>query len=53
MRLRTLRLALAGLPAAFQGYRILHLADLHLDAAPGVPAAILETVAGLEVDLCV
>ena len=53
VRLRTLRLALAGLPAAFQGYRILHLADLHLDAAPGVPAAILETVAGLEVDLCV
>ncbi len=53
VRLRTLRLELPGLPDAFQGYRVLHLADPHLDAAPGLPAAILESVAGLEVDLCV
>ncbi len=53
VRLRTLRLELPGLPDAFQGYRVLHLADPHLDAAPGLAAAILESVAGLEVDLCV
>ena len=53
LRVRTLRLELPGLPEAFQGYRVLHLADPHLDAAPGLPAAILESVAGLEVDLCV
>jgi predicted MPP superfamily phosphohydrolase len=53
VRLRTLQLELPDLPAAFQGYRILHLADPHFDAAPGLAAAILEAVAGLEVDLCV
>jgi uncharacterized protein len=53
VRLRTLRLELPGLPDAFQGYRVLHLADPHFDAAPGLAAAILESVAGLEVDLCV
>jgi len=53
VRLRTLALELPGLPAAFEGYRILHVADPHLDAAPALPAAILGCVAGLEVDLCV
>jgi uncharacterized protein len=53
VRLRTLALELPGLPEAFQGYRVLHLADPHLDAAPDLPAAILACVAGLEVDLCV
>jgi predicted MPP superfamily phosphohydrolase len=53
VRLRTLRLELPGLPDAFHGYRVLHLADPHLDAAPDLPAAILESVAGLEVDLFV
>jgi predicted MPP superfamily phosphohydrolase len=53
VRLQTLRLELPALPDAFHGYRVLHLADPHLDAAPGLAAAILESVAGLEVDLCV
>jgi uncharacterized protein len=53
VRLRTLRLGLPGLPEAFEGYRVLHLADPHFDAAPDLPAAILDSIAGLEVDLCV
>ncbi len=53
VRLRTLHLELPGLPDAFKGYRVLHLTDPHLDAAPDLAAAILDSVAGLEVDLCV
>ena len=53
LRLRTLALELAGLPDAFRGYRVLHIADPHLDAAPGLAATLLERIAGLEVDLCV
>jgi predicted MPP superfamily phosphohydrolase len=53
VQLRTLHLHLPRLPAAFEGYRVLHLADPHLDAAPELAAAIVSSVAGLEVDLCV
>ena len=41
------------LPAAFDGYRILHLTDLHLDNIDGTAEAIAERVADLESDLCV
>jgi uncharacterized protein len=53
VRLRTLGLELPGLPAAFDGYRVLQIADPHLDAAPGLAEAILRSVAGIEADLCV
>jgi predicted MPP superfamily phosphohydrolase len=41
------------LPSAFDGYRILHLTDLHLDNIDGTAAATARTVAGIEADLCV
>jgi predicted MPP superfamily phosphohydrolase len=41
------------LPAAFDGYRILHLTDLHLDNIDGTAEAVAERVAGLDSDLCV
>jgi predicted MPP superfamily phosphohydrolase len=41
------------LPAAFDGYRILHLTDLHLDNIDGTAEAIAERVLDLESDLCV
>ncbi len=41
------------LPEAFDGYRILHLTDLHLDNIDGTAEAIAERVADLESDLCV
>ena len=50
---RTVELNLARLPRAFDGYRILHIADPHFDAADGLGDAIVRTVAGAEVDLCV
>jgi uncharacterized protein len=50
---RTLELSLPRLPREFDGYRILHISDLHLDAANGLGEAIVRAVAGAEVDLCV
>jgi uncharacterized protein len=46
-----LDLAFAGLPAAFDGYRILHITDTHLDALPELAAVAGGIIAGLEVDL--
>jgi hypothetical protein len=44
---------LAGLPAAFAGYTILHLSDLHLDMSEAAVNALIERVTPLEYDLCV
>ncbi|MBI2421538.1 MAG: metallophosphoesterase [Candidatus Hydrogenedentes bacterium] len=41
------------LPDAFQGYRVLHLSDLHLDIDPGITDALIEALRGLEYDVCV
>jgi predicted MPP superfamily phosphohydrolase len=41
------------LPAAFDGFTILHLSDLHLDGMPGLEASILDLVDAQEFDLCV
>jgi uncharacterized protein len=50
---RTLELSFARLPREFDGYRILHISDPHFDAVDGLGEAIVRTVAGAEVDLCV
>jgi predicted MPP superfamily phosphohydrolase len=50
---RTVELRLARLPREFDGYRILHITDPHFDAAAGLGEAIVRTVAGADVDLCV
>jgi uncharacterized protein len=41
------------LPEAFNGYRILHLSDLHLDGIEGLGESIARTIAPLSYDLCV
>jgi predicted MPP superfamily phosphohydrolase len=41
------------LPPAFDGYRILQVSDMHLDAIPGHERRIVAAVAGLEADLTV
>lgn len=46
-------LVLPGLPSAFDGYRILHLSDLHIDASEESAHAIVEAVMKLDYDLCV
>ena len=42
-----------GLPRGFNGWRILHLSDLHLDVDPALTDAILGAIASLQYDLAV
>lgn len=46
-------LAYADLPAAFDGYRILHLSDLQLDALPELATGLIARLDGTACDLCV
>jgi uncharacterized protein len=41
------------LPAAFDGYTILHLSDLHVDISEGAMRCLVELLGGLRYDLCV
>jgi uncharacterized protein len=50
---RRVRFELEGVPASFDGFRILHLADLHIDGMDGLTDVIVECVAGLDLDVCV
>lgn len=50
-RLTQLTVSFADLPAAFHGYRILHLSDTHLDCLPELAAIARRMLAGLAVDL--
>ncbi len=53
LKLTACDLPLPGLPAAFDGYRLLHLSDLHFDASPHATQALYRTIEGLEVDIVV
>ena len=44
---------IVGLPAAFDGFTLLHITDLHADLNPPAIAALAERVAGLRYDTCV
>lgn len=46
-------IALAQLPPAFDGFRILHLSDLHLDMDAGTTHALNELIRQVDYDLCV
>jgi len=50
---RHLRLEFEDLPPNFDGFRILHLADLHIDALDGLAEVVADLIAPLDVDLCV
>lgn len=47
------RIALPRLPAAFEGFTVLHLSDLHLDVLDTFPQRLAERVSALDYDLCV
>ncbi len=47
------RISMPRLPEAFQGFRILHISDPHVDVGPAVVEAIQRCVEGVEYDLCV
>ncbi len=53
IQLRHHEVRIARLPAAFEGFTILQLSDLHLDMNEDFPHALSERVRGLEYDLCV
>ena len=52
-RLQELDIPIRGLPADFDGYRILHLSDLHIDEILDGGARLCRTVEAMEYDLCV
>ncbi len=51
--LRRLEFSFDGLPAAYDGYTLLHLTDLHFGGLPGLTERMAELIDGIEVDLCV
>jgi hypothetical protein len=51
--LRRHAVVLPHLPQAFDGFCILQLSDLHIDAAADYPAVLIEAIRGLDYDLCV
>src|SRR6185369_16428062 len=53
LRLRENAVSLARLPAAFDGYTILHLSDLHIDLEPDFVEHLIAQVRPLTCDLCV
>ncbi len=53
VRLTRLELAFEDLPPAFDGFRILQLTDLHVDALPPAVDAAREIAAATEADFCV
>lgn len=55
LRIRVVQndITLAGLPATFDGYTLLHLSDLHLDMSADFVPALIERVRAVDYDLCV
>jgi predicted MPP superfamily phosphohydrolase len=51
LELTELELTVAGLPSAFDGYRILHVSDTHLDILPALADVAARLLDGIEVDL--
>ena len=46
-------LPIAGLHAAFDGFTLLHLSDLHVDINDSIVPALVERVRGVDYDVCV
>lgn len=53
IELNEIELRFPHLPAPFDGYRVLHLADLHLDAHPALPKRAATLARRARCDLCV
>ena len=46
-------LRVRGLPAAFEGFRIMHLSDMHLDLDPSFTQTLVGTIEKCSFDICV
>lgn len=53
VRVETNHVTLAGLPPAFEGFRLLQLTDLHCDLEPALIDVVLQKLDGLEYDAVV
>lgn len=53
LRLTEIEITFPDLPSAFDGYRVLHLADLHLDAHPALAKRAATIARAVPCDLCV
>ena len=53
IQVRDNEVAIPGLPPAFDGFRILHMSDLHADMHPPATSALARIVATLDYDVCV
>jgi hypothetical protein len=53
IRLRRNDIPLQGLPAAFDGYRILHISDPHIDINDSFAQTLIDHVRPIDYDLCV
>ena len=53
LRLVRTRFAIRRLPPAFEGFRLLHLSDLHLDMDPAITRALFQTIGAIDHELCV
>jgi predicted MPP superfamily phosphohydrolase len=51
--IRQLSLEYPNLPSSFDGFRILHLSDLHIDQIEGLVEAVTQVLKDLPADLCV
>ncbi len=51
--IRRLDFQIPRLPAAFDGFRVLQLADLHIDCRVGLAEAVADVLSGVSADLCV
>ncbi len=52
IRVNELSLKFPNLPAAFEGFRILHLSDLHIDSIHGFASLIIDKIKDLRFDVC-
>ena len=52
IKVTELSLKFPDLPDAFNGFRILHLSDLHIDSIPGFTAILIEKIRNLQFDIC-
>jgi predicted MPP superfamily phosphohydrolase len=51
--IRTLQLRFPDLPPAFDGFRILHLSDFHIDGNEALAQRLISRLSGLRPDVCV
>lgn len=52
IRVNEISLQYPDLPTAFNGFRILHLSDLHIDSIPGFVNILVKKIKSLQFDLC-